>query len=336
VHDQLVMNPPRAEHIWPEPAGAADEDVLRVLGLEKSFTSGFRRRTVPALRGVSFTVTRGRVLALLGHNGAGKTTTIGCIMGLVRPDAGEIAIFGVPNTLPAARRRVGYLPERPNFYEHLSGRELLRFYARLLELPGRDIEIAVDRVLDRVGMRRHEGLSIRKHSKGMLQRLGLAQALLGEPDLLILDEPMSGLDPIGRREVRDLLAAERERGTSIVLSSHIVPDVEVLADAAIFLREGLLVADHDLDRSAPSEYLVQARRAPSGETGADVLARCRRSGPPEPDGPELLTAPDTGTLARLLEICAREEIEVLDVRAQRSRLEDEFLKAMAGTEALPC
>jgi ABC-2 type transport system ATP-binding protein len=336
MHDQLVMNPPTADHIWPEPAFPAGEDALRVLGLEKTFTQGFWRRRIPAVRGISFTLTRGRVLALLGHNGAGKTTTIGCIMGLIQPDVGEIRLFGEPHTRPAARRRVGYLPERPNFYEHLSGRELLRFYARLLELPGRDIETAVDRALTRVGMRRHEGLSIRKHSKGMLQRLGLAQALLGDPDLLILDEPMSGLDPIGRRDVRDLLAEERERGTTIVLSSHIVPDVEVLADTAVFLREGLLVADRELDRTAPAEFVVVAERLPEVEAGDAALARCVRTTPPQPGGPGVVTAPDAAALARLLDLCARERIAIRDVRAQRSRLEDEFLAAMAGTEADRC
>jgi ABC-2 type transport system ATP-binding protein len=365
------MNAPTAERNWTRTPAAAAGDALRVLGLEKSFTRGFWRRRVPAVRGVSFVVPRGAVFALLGHNGAGKTTTLGCILGLVHPDAGEIAILGEDNRRPASRRRVGYLPEQPYFYEHLTARELLGFYARLQELPAREADAEIPALLERVGLAHRAGGSLRKFSKGMMQRLGLAQALLGRPDLLVLDEPMSGLDPIGRREVRELLAEEKERGTTILLSSHIVPDVEVLADAAVFLREGLLVGEHDLDRSGPAEFVVRASRAPAAADAEPVLARCRRlpartgatvrhanDGAAEPAvddaGPALpgeveppaetlstpdeaaaaepvaLVAPDPAVLARLLDACSSEGIDVLDVRARRSDLEDLFLAAMAG------
>lgn len=336
LYEELVTKAPAAERNWPQENPPPAEDALRVLGLVKTFMCGFWRRAVPAVRGVSFVLPRGRVTALLGHNGAGKTTTLSCILGLIRADAGEIAIYGRDHRDCTARRRVGYLPEHPSFYDHLSARELLEFYAALLEIPARDRDRRIAELLDRVGLAPQAGTVLRKYSKGMLQRVGLAQALLGEPELLILDEPMSGLDPIGRREVRELLRAERERGTAILLSSHIVPDVETLADEALFLREGLLVGEVPLARTAAVEFLVRPARQPS----AAALAALTGDGHPTdggaPGAPPVLTAPDPQTLARLLEACSAESIDVLDVNARRTNLEDLFLRAMGSEGEAEC
>ncbi|MFO7652504.1 MAG: ABC transporter ATP-binding protein [Candidatus Krumholzibacteriia bacterium] len=336
-HEQLVANPPVAESILPRPPSRpATEDALRVLGLEKAYLHGFWRRRTTVVRGVSFTVPRGQVVALLGPNGAGKTTTIGCVLGLAWPDAGEITIFGEPHARPVARRRLGFLPEQPYFYEHLTGRELLHFYGRLLDLPAAERRRQVEELLARVGLADRADRPVRKCSKGMLQRLGLAQALLGRPDLLVLDEPMSGLDPIGRREARELLCAERDRGATILLSSHIVPDVEALADEALFLKNGLLVGRHRLDRREGRGYLVRVARLPGGPAAEPVLTACR----PAPGAARVeatcaaaeLAAPDAPSLARLLDLCSAQEIDVLDVRARRSDLEALFLAAMHDEE----
>jgi len=232
---------------------------LRVADLCKTFRSGFARRRLRGIEGVSFTVGRGEVFALLGHNGAGKTTTISCLLDLVRPDRGEVSLLGHPHRDRQARARVGYLPERPYFFDYLTGRELLEFYADLLDVPRRERRDRVDQVLRQVDMLPDAGRRLNKYSKGMLQRLGLAQALLGDPELLILDEPMSGLDPMGRREVRTLLQDLKRQGRTILLSSHIVPDVEQLADAVGILREGRLVLNERLGNLADAcTYRVRA------------------------------------------------------------------------------
>ncbi len=227
----------------PETSGAT---VLEVCDLGKTFRSGFLRRKQRGVSGVSFQVPQGSVFALLGHNGAGKTTTINCILDLIHPDQGEVRIFDRDHRDSKARSGLGYLPERPYFFEHLTGRELLAFYADLLGIPARAQKEEINRALQRTGMAASAGRRLKKYSKGMLQRIGLAQALLGDPQLLILDEPMSGLDPVGRREVRDLLRALKAQGKTIVLSSHIVPDVEMLADSVGILNEGQMVMVRDL------------------------------------------------------------------------------------------
>jgi len=226
---------------------------------------------------------------------------------------------------------------------HLSVEECLRAAdecpAPVVSIPGGEplLHPEIDRIVEglvaRVGLRGHADISTRQYSKGMLQRLGLAQALLGAPELLVLDEPMSGLDPIGRREVRDLLVEERERGTSILLSSHIVPDVETLADSAVFLREGLLVGDIKLARETPAEYHVRVARLPGGAAAPGVLRHCQCSAELEGESPPTVAAPDPAALARLLELCSEERIDVLDVWTCRSNLEELFLRAMRSEES---
>jgi ABC-2 type transport system ATP-binding protein len=185
---------------------------IRIQQLAKTYRLGFfMNRSVKALRGLSLQVEQGQVYGLLGPNGAGKSTTIKILMNLVRPSSGEARVFGLPPDREEARRRVGFLPENPAPYEYLSGREFVR--------------LAAD-------------LQIRRYSKGMIQRISLAQAVVGKPDLLILDEPTSGLDPVGRRQVRDLILAERNRGTTVLLCTHIISDVEAVCDRVVVLVGG--------------------------------------------------------------------------------------------------
>ena len=238
---------PQAGTARQQTPGAAQGDALRVLDLSKSFRSGFLRRPIRGIDGVSFTVPRGTLFGLLGHNGAGKTTTINCLLDLVHPDRGEVNILGAAHGNCAVRARVGYLPERPYFFEHLNGRELLHFYAKLQGVEARDRKRRIDRLAVKLGIERYLDRRLKKYSKGMLQRIGIAQALLGDPELVILDEPMSGLDPMGRREIRELLLEMKAQGRTIILSSHIVPDVEQVADTVGILREGRLVLTRDLD-----------------------------------------------------------------------------------------
>jgi ABC-2 type transport system ATP-binding protein len=318
-------------------AGASAGPALCVADLTKSFRSGFARRRLRGIEGVSFTVPRGEVYALLGHNGAGKTTTIGCLLDLVRADRGEVTLLGRDHRDRASRARVGYLPERPYFFDYLTGRELLEFYADLLDVPRREQRDRIDGVLRRMDMLADAGRRLNKYSKGMLQRLGLAQALLGDPELLILDEPMSGLDPLGRREVRSLLQDLKRQGTTIVLSSHIVPDVEQLADAVGILRDGRLVLNQRLDSRADAcTYLVRAAAPAAAVVAAGLpdwaFAAAGDAAPetaPRGDAPTPLTAADAGQLRQLLDACHRAGLPVQAVEAQRSGLEDLFMQTHA-------
>lgn len=307
--------------------GIAAEPALQVVDLTKSFRSGFARREIRGIEGVSFTVARGEVFALLGHNGAGKTTTIGCLLDLVRPERGEVKLLGRDHRDRTARTRVGYLPERPYFFDYLTGRELLEFYADLQDIDRRERAGRIDEVLRQVDMFTDAGRRLNKYSKGMLQRLGLAQALLGDPELLILDEPMSGLDPMGRLEVRSLLLGLKKQGRTILLSSHIVPDVEQLADAVGILRDGRLVLNQRLGSLADAcSYRVRAGAPAATVLAAAVPLWAMSAVDPASAGAVTdLSAADPRQLRELLDACERAGLPVLAVDSQRSGLEDLFL-----------
>jgi ABC-2 type transport system ATP-binding protein len=212
--------------------------VIRASQLRKTFRTGFWMRAVDAVRGVDLEVAQGEIFGFLGPNGAGKTTTIKMLTGLILPSGGEAWIRGVRVPHPESRRGLGFMPEGTYFHEYLTGREFLDFHGRLLGVPRRERTEVIPQLLARVGLSRAADLRIRRYSKGMRQRVGLAQALLGNPDLLILDEPMSGLDPIGRKDVRELILSLRDEGKTIFFSSHILSDAELLCDQAAVILGG--------------------------------------------------------------------------------------------------
>jgi len=215
--------------------------VLRVDRLAKTFSKPFTGRKVQAVKGVSFEVAEGEVFGFLGPNGAGKTTTIKMLTGLIRRTSGSATLFGEAIPSPSAMARVGFLPENPYVYPYLSPREFVTLCARLSGLGGRGLDGKVESILERVGMGHAMDRAVRALSKGMLQRVGLAAALIHEPELLILDEPMSGLDPMGRKEVRDIIAEEAKAGRTVFFSTHILGDVETLCDRVCILRRGEVV-----------------------------------------------------------------------------------------------
>jgi ABC-2 type transport system ATP-binding protein len=220
--------------------------VLRVSGLAKTFRKPFTGRRVEAVHGITFDVRRGEIFGFLGPNGAGKTTTIKMLMGLIAPTAGTMEILGVRAPDPDVMARVGFLPESPYIYPYLSPREFVTLCARLSGLGGTKLRDRVAQVLDRVGMSYASDRAVAALSKGMLQRVALAAALVHDPELLVLDEPMSGLDPVGRKEVRDLIVEEKQRGHTVFFSSHILSDVEMLCDRVCILRRGEVVVSGDL------------------------------------------------------------------------------------------
>jgi len=226
---------------------------LHVADLRKTFHPGLFEADVEVLKGLSLEVRRGEIFGFLGPNGAGKTTTIKAITEIISPDSGTITICGHEHTTPEAKRRLGFMPENPYVYRHLTGREYLRFCGELLGLDRSGMEPRISRVLGEVGMESRADRQMGAYSKGMLQRISLAQALLGEPELLVLDEPMSGLDPVGRRDVRDIILARAGAGTTIFFSSHIIPDVEALCDRVAIVVDGTVRAVGSVNELVPQE-----------------------------------------------------------------------------------
>jgi len=215
--------------------------LIRVDGLSKLFRLGLLMKKVEAVKSVSFEVERGDIFGFLGPNGAGKTTTIKMLTGLIAPTAGSATLFGIPISNAAARAKVGFLPENPYVYPYLTPAEFVELCGRLSGLRGRALRDRTRQVLDQVGVLYAADRPVGRLSKGMLQRTGLAAALVADPELLILDEPMSGLDPVGRKEVRDLVLEERQRGRTIFFSTHILSDVETMCDRVTILRQGKVV-----------------------------------------------------------------------------------------------
>jgi ABC-2 type transport system ATP-binding protein len=213
-------------------------DILELKGVCKSFSRGFFGRRKSVLRDLSLHIRQGEVFGLLGHNGAGKTTTMRIGLGILRGDRGQIRLFGDNGATKAARKRIGYLSDDLGLNPTFTAAETLRFTADLFRLSAAEGRKRTERLLDLVGLRDSANTKIAKYSKGMRQRLGLAVAIINNPDLLVLDEPYSGLDPIGRRDVRRLLLELKNQGKTILISSHIVPDVEAVCDRVGVLNEG--------------------------------------------------------------------------------------------------
>jgi ABC-2 type transport system ATP-binding protein len=305
---------------------------LSVENLSKSYPIGLlhtRRREV--VHDLSFEVQRGEIFGYLGPNGSGKTTTLKVLTGLVFPDRGRITVLGFPHADPAWRHRVGYLPEHPYFYDYLTPREYLDYAGRLFNLPAPIRRDRTESLLSLVGLTRARDLPLRRFSKGMVQRLGIAQAMVNDPDLLLFDEPMSGLDPIGRRLVRNLIADLRKAGKTVFFSTHILNDAETLCDRVALVREGRLVGAGRLDEilkidAGHLEVLVTGVDA----AGLDGL-------PPSVTSREAVgerwrlhvEEPALGVVIRALEDGGGHILSVMPIRQS---LEDLFFKEMKPTE----
>jgi ABC-2 type transport system ATP-binding protein len=225
----------------------AGEVVLEVSDLHKTFQLGLLRKRVEAVRGISFEVRRGEVFGFVGPNGAGKTTSIKMMLQLIFPSGGQVKLFGASTFEPEARQRLGYLPENPYIYAYLKPLEFLDLCGRLTSMPRAKRRARSDELVHKLGIAHALDRPIGKFSKGMMQRLGFCQALLHEPELLILDEPFSGLDPIGRKDIRDLMLEQKAAGKTLLLTSHVLSDVEMLSERVAIVRQGKIVAYGALD-----------------------------------------------------------------------------------------
>ncbi len=307
----------------------ASSEIVRLEEVTKEFPLGFgRRRRV--LHGIGFSVERGEIFGFVGPNGAGKTTTLKILLGLIHPTSGSARVLGHDVRETEFRRHIGFLPENPVFYDYLSGQEFLDFYARLSGLEKRRRRSRVDTVLEWVGLTHARELRLRTYSKGMLQRLGIAQALIGDPEVVFLDEPMSGLDPIGRKEVRDLILRLRSEGKTVFMNTHILPDVELLCDRVAILVEGRLrylgSAEGLLADAEQEADLVVTGLSPSLGEGLAARFATRLEGTGERLELRVPRKDVAGVLAEVL----RDGGEVVSISPHRASLESIFLSAVAG------
>jgi len=305
--------------------------ILRTEGLTKTFEVGFRRRRVRAVDDLTLAVEQGEIFGFVGPNGAGKTTTIKMLMGLIFPTRGRAFIFDAPIPSQASKARIGYLPENPAYYEFLTGRQALRFFARLAEVPRARIPQRTDELLELVGLGAAADRQVRKYSKGMQQRLGIAQALVADPAFVILDEPMSGLDPIGRKEMRDLILELKRRGKTVFFSTHILPDVETLCDRVGVIIGGRLRDVGRLgDLLSPRVQTVELT-AVASEGAGDALARGRLLAR-EADRVTVVFDDERAADAGVRAVLAAGG-RIVAVTPHRETLEDFFVRRLAEGEA---
>jgi ABC-2 type transport system ATP-binding protein len=298
-------------------------NALRIQDLHKSFKTGFIPKTKNVLKGISFAVEEGRIFGYLGPNGAGKTTTIKCILGLIFPDRGTVEVFGRGHLAPGARERVGFLPENPYFYDYLTAEEFLSFCAGLFLLGGPEKRKRIGSLLKLVGLEKAQGVQLRKLSRGMLQRVGLAQALVNDPALVILDEPLGGLDPLGRKDIRDIIVRFKAEGKTVFLSSHILQDIEMICDRVAVIQDGKILSEgalHDLI----SEKVLFTEVTVSGVDPAELAAFGESLS--VRGGRTLLKVAGTDRVDRVLELVRARNGRIDSLVPRTETLEDTFVE----------
>jgi len=310
---------------------------IEILGLEKTYMVGYwRKRPKRALEPLHLTVEQGEIFGFRGPNGAGKTTTLKMLMGLVFPTAGSARILGKEWTDPKVKAQIGFLPEQPYFYDYLTAHELLDYYGQLSGVPAKDRKPGIDETLERVGLTDIKGVQLRKFSKGMLQRVGIAQAILHNPRLVFLDEPMSGLDPLGRREVRDLILQLQQEGKTVFFSTHILSDAEALCDRVAIIHQGELRgvgAVEELTKSVQGkvEVVWQGTQVPASmkALGAEFHVT----------GETVRAVVSENQQDAAIDVLRRERLRLISITPLRTSLESYFVEKLqhsqttAGTSA---
>lgn len=308
--------------------GGADEHpgAISTRRLQKAFDGKW------AVQGLTLDVRQGEIFGFLGPNGAGKSTSVKMLLGLIAPTAGHATVLGRPAGDRAARARIGFLPEHFRFYDWLTPAELLQVHGRLYGMSRAALRTRIPALLESVGLTPHRDKQLRRFSKGMLQRIGLAQALLNEPDLLFLDEPTSGLDPIGRRMVRDLIKAQRERGATVFLNSHLLSEVEVTCDRVAFIKSGRVIEVRYMSSFSMQENVLLRARNISEDTWSGIAVWASRI---RADGDCFLLAMRSGGCApALLSYLVEHGAEVFEFTPQKLSLEQRFLEIIGEDQGL--
>ena len=304
----------------------ADRLAISTRGLQKSFNGKL------ALKGLTLDVPRGEVFGFLGPNGAGKSTSIKLLLGLITPTSGQATVLGRPAGDRATRARIGFLPEHFRFYDWLTAAELLHVHGRLYGISRDILRQRIPVLLETVGLTPHRQKQLREFSKGMLQRIGLAQALLNDPELLFLDEPTSGLDPIGRKLVRDIIKQQRERGATVFLNSHLLSEVEVTCDRVAFIKAGKVIEVREMSSfSGQNQVLIRARSLPAN--ASDGIRQW--ASPVSVNGDRwvlTLHSPDAAPL--LLRYLIEQGAEIFEFTPLKLSLEERFLQLIETDEGL--
>jgi ABC-2 type transport system ATP-binding protein len=300
---------------------------IRTRGLRKVFSGKV------AVRDLTLDVPRGEVFGFLGPNGAGKSTSVKMLLGLVLPTSGEAQILGSPVGDVKTRSRVGFLPEHFRFYDWLTAGELLKLHGRLYGMSHANLRQRVPVLLDLVGLTPHRDKRLRDFSKGMLQRIGLAQALLNEPDLIFLDEPTSGLDPVGRRLVRDIIKAQRDRGATVLLNSHLLGEVEITCDRVAFIKDGEVVETRQLNGTNEEQVTVSIRARDVTVKIANGLSLWSQSVRTNGDG-LTLSVSSSAVVPAIVRYLVASGVDVYEVTPHRLSLEERFLEIVGADGGL--
>ncbi len=298
--------------------------MLELENISKTFATDLFAKKMTALKSITLAVNRGEVYAFIGPNGAGKTTTIKLILGLIFPDSGSIFVNGIHYRNKLLRRQVGYLPDQPYFYDDLTAIEYLKFAGKLFSLSNGEIDKKIKSLIPQVGLSGKENVRLRHFSRGMLQRLGMAQALIHDPELLILDEPMTGLDPLGRKEFRDFILQLRQQGKTIFFSSHILADAEMISDRVGILNHGCLIKEMQLNelQSAESQGVEIVFRKPEAAAMADdfpwKVEVVNHNG--------IMTLEDENAVFQAVEWVQHAGGQIVSISPKRKTLEDIFIQ----------
>jgi len=307
-----------------------DSKAIEITNLSKIFKGGARGE-VRALDDVSFDVHTGEIFGLLGPNGAGKTTMVKLLLGSLYPTSGTASINGHDISTEAARHKIGFLPENHQFPSYLTGRQMLLYFGGMAGLPQAELKTKIDFLLKMVGMFDWRNSKLKKYSKGMMQRLGLAQALINDPEIIFLDEPTDGVDPIGRREIRDILLNLKRQGKTIFLNSHLLSEVESVCDRVGILNKGKLI------KTGPIGELITAKPAYRVETAGlteNIIGKIKESFPGAniEDNIISITLDDSKQINNLVDLLRQSEIDVISVTPIKVSLEDSFMRLIKGEE----
>jgi len=303
---------------------------IEVRGLRKTYRPAFGGRAIDALAGIDFAVQPGELFGLLGPNGAGKTTTVKILLGLTHATSGEASLLGLPASDPESRRRVGYLPEGHRFPGYLTARQTLSVFGRMSGVDHRTLKARIPGLLERVKLADWIDVKVKKFSKGMTQRLGLASALVHDPEVLLLDEPTDGVDPVGRREIRDLLRAEASRGRAVLLNSHLLSEIELTCDRVAVLRKGKVAAMgtvEELTKKREEKISSNGYKLVASPLSEELLSDFfeRGASPERVNGHVRVLARDAAHLNQLVDATRARGALLTELTPEKSSLEDVFV-----------